>query len=149
MRITKHTDYALRVLLYLAVRSKQGAESEVVPTARIAEAFGISENHLTKVARRLSELGLVTSKRGVGGGLTLALEPTEVSVGAVMRAFDRAEDLIECFDEATDECVISPACGLKAVLGEAQEAFFATLDPVTLAELVHRRRAALAKLLEL
>lgn len=142
LRITKHTDYALRVLIYLASHPE-----ERVATHRIAESFSISENHLAKVARRLGELGYVVLKRGVGGGLDLARQPDQISVGQVMRELDRPTTLIECFDLETDKCAISSACGLKGALGVAQEAFYASLDPVTIAQLIRRRRSALVDLL--
>lgn len=137
MRITKHTDYALRVLLFLAVR-----RGERVTSQTIAEAHGISLHHLHKVVRSLADLSLVRLHRGAGGGVELAREPDAISVGAVMRALDDTDALIECFARETDACVISPACGLKGALRGAQEAFYASLDPVTIASVAGGRRGA-------
>ena len=131
MRITKHTDFALRVLIYLAVRP-----GERVSTKSIADANGISTAHLQKVVRGLGELGYLQLHRGSGGGVELAREPVDVLVGDVVRALDDATSLVECFEPATDACVISPACRLKGVLHVAQEAFYAALDDTTLEELV-------------
>ncbi len=142
LRITKHTDFALRVLIYLASHPEGR-----FATHRIAESFSISENHLAKVAQSLGKLGYVELKRGVGGGLELAREPDQISVGQVMRELDRRSTLIECFDAETNQCPISSACGLKGALGVAQEAFYASLDPITIAQLVRRRRSALVDLL--
>ncbi len=141
MRITKHTDYALRVLLFLAVRPRQR-----VPTQAIAEAYQISLDHLLKITRRLGELGYLHLHRGAKGGVELALEASEISVGAVMRALDDRDSLIECFSSETDHCVVSPSCGLKGALREAQEAFYASLDAITLGKLVSRRGVALREL---
>lgn len=131
MRVNLHTDYALRVLVYLAVRA-----DERVPTASIADSYDISLHHLHKVVRTLGELGVVTLHRGAKGGVELALPPEEISVGEVVRALDDDKALVECFQTETDACVISPACALKGALRRAQEAFYAELDPVTLAAVV-------------
>ncbi len=144
MRITKHTDYALRVLLFLAVRP-----GERVSTQSIADAHGISLNHLHKVVRALGDLGLLALVRGAGGGIELVVDPADITAGSVMRALDDQGTLIECFQPETDACVISPACGLKGALRDAQEAFYASLDGVTLADLLRGRRASrLRKLAE-
>jgi Rrf2 family nitric oxide-sensitive transcriptional repressor len=137
VRITKHTDYALRVLLYLAVRGDERATSHA-----IAEAHGISLHHLHKVVRSLAGLGLVRLYRGAGGGVELARPADEISVGTTMRALDELDALIECFDPATDACVISPVCGLKGALRDAQEAFYASLDAVTIAAAAGGARTA-------
>lgn len=137
MHVTKHTDYALRVLIFLATRPGQR-----VPTQTIADAHRVSLHHLHKIVRALGELGLVDLQRGAGGGALLARDPAQVSVGAVMRSLDDLDGLIECFRGETDTCVISPACALKGALRRAQEAFYATLDPLTLADIVRGRRGA-------
>lgn len=141
MRITKHTDYALRVLLFLAVR-----RGERVATKSIAEAHDISLNHLHKVVRALGELGLVSLHRGAKGGIELARDPKLISVGAVMRALDDQDTLIECFRPETDQCVVSSACGLKGALRKAQEAFYASLDPLTLGAILKSRSVRLREL---
>jgi len=141
MRLNKHTDYALRVLLYLAVRS-----GERITTQTIAESYEVSTNHLHKVVRALRELGLVRSRRGVQGGIELARAPEQISVGAVVRSLEDERGLVECFRPETDACAVSPACHLKGALWQAQEAFYATLDPVTLAECIRRRASRLRAL---
>lgn len=141
MRITKHTDYALRVLLFLAVHGEVR-----VSTQTIADAYDISLSHLLKITRALSEMGLLHLYRGVNGGIELARDPEEISVGAVMRALDDRDALIECFDEETNTCVVSPSCGLKGALKSAQEAFYAHLDPLTIGGIVKRRASRLREL---
>lgn len=131
MRLTVHTDYALRVLIYLAIRP-----DERVPTASIAEAYQISLHHLHKVVRALGDLGVVKLQRGGGGGVELARSPDDISVGEVVRALDDEDGLVECFRAETDACAISPACALKGALRRAEEAFYAELDAVTLAAIV-------------
>lgn len=141
MHITKHTDYALRVLLFLAARGE-----ERVSTQSIADAYGISMSHLLKITRRLGSLGLLRLYRGANGGVELARDPDEISVGAVMRGFAESDGLIECFDDATNTCVIAPSCGLIGAFRGAEEAFYAHLDPITLGMLIKRRMSKLRDL---
>ena len=141
MRLTAHTDYALRVLVFLAVR-----RGERVSTGTIAEAYDISLHHLHKVVRSLGELGVVELHRGAGGGVELARAPEEISVGEIVRALDDDDMLVECFRVENDECVISPVCALKGSLRRAEEAFYRQLDPVKLSVVV---RGASRKLREL
>jgi Rrf2 family nitric oxide-sensitive transcriptional repressor len=142
MQLDKFTDYALRVLMTLAVRAPAR-----IPTSEIAAVFGLSENHLSKVATQLAREGFVASERGRNGGLTLARPADQIVIGAVVRAMKRGEPVVECFGP-NKSCLILPVCGLRGPLAEAQEAFFATLDGYTLSD-VTRPRHALATLLDL
>ncbi len=141
MQLDKFTDYALRVLMTLAVRAP-----DRVPTSEIAALFGLSEHHLSKVATQLARDGFVVSARGRNGGLSLARRPDETSIGEVVRAMKRDDPVVECFG-ANRSCLILSSCGLRDPLTQAQEAFFATLDRYTLAD-VTRSRSALSVLLE-
>ncbi|MEO0650533.1 MAG: Rrf2 family transcriptional regulator [Planctomycetota bacterium] len=136
MRITRHTDYALRVLVFLAARP-----GERVSTESIARAYDISLHHLQKVVRQLGEHGFLALFRGAGGGVELAQDPKRISIGAVVRALETTSSLVECFTPETNRCVIAPACGLKSALGKAQEAFFSELDGVTLDSVAQGRNA--------
>jgi Rrf2 family nitric oxide-sensitive transcriptional repressor len=141
MQLDKFTDYALRVLMALAVRAP-----DRVPTSHIAATYGLSDNHLSKVATQLAHEGFVTSERGRNGGLTLAKTAEQIRIGDVVRAMKRNDPVVECFGN-NQSCLILPACGLRGPLAQAQEAFFATLDQYTLAD-VTRSRQALAMLLD-
>lgn len=135
MQLDKFTDYALRILITLAVRAPQR-----VPTSQIAALFDLSDHHLSKVATQLAREGFVTSERGRNGGLVLARPAEQISIGAVVRSMKRDDAVVECFG-TNRSCLILPACGLRAPLAEAQEAFFATLDAYTLAEVTPARGA--------
>ncbi|WP_142850021.1 Rrf2 family transcriptional regulator [Telmatospirillum sp. J64-1] len=135
MRITRYTDYALRVLLYLAVRP-----DEVVTIRAIAECYGISENHLMKVVHKLGQIGVVQTVRGRGGGLKLARPPEEISLGAVVRATEDDLALVECLDSTANTCPIAGGCGLTGIVNEALAAFLAVLDRYSLADAVCRSR---------
>ncbi|MGJ5619281.1 RrF2 family transcriptional regulator [Sulfitobacter sp. MF3-043] len=134
MQLDKFTDYALRVLMMLAVRAPAR-----VATSHIAATYKLSENHLSKVATQLAREGFVVSERGRNGGLTLARPASQISIGAVVRAMKRDTPVVECF--GTDQsCLILPACGLRAPLVQAQEAFYAALDPYSLADVAGARK---------
>lgn len=131
MHLTLHTEYALRVLLYL------GAHPDApVSTERIAEAFCISRHHLVRVVQGLAQHGHVEVRPGRTGGVRLAREPHEVRVGTVVRQMEPRMELVECSDPARNPCPLLPACGLTGVLAEARQAFLAALDAHTLADLL-------------
>ncbi len=134
MHLTRHTDFGLRVLMHLALESPRS-----VTVAEVADAFGLSRHHLTKVAQRLRVLGVVETQRGRRGGLKLAKPPGEIALGIVVRALERF-DVVECFDSATNGCILTPACGLQGAMTEAVEAFLHVLDGYTLADLLVRPR---------
>jgi Rrf2 family nitric oxide-sensitive transcriptional repressor len=142
MRLTRYSDYSLRVLMYLAIRPGHGATIEEISTA-----YGISKAHLMKVVHELGRAGFLTTTRGRGGGLRLARSLDEIRVGDVVRQMEDRIDLVECFDPATSECRIERACGLRGALEEALDAFLTTLDGYSLADLVARRRKSLTTLL--
>ena len=130
MRLTVFTDYALRVLMYLAVKPEQR-----VTIRDVAESYGISRNHLMKVVNKLTRAELVEASRGVNGGLKLARAPEAITVGEVVRKTEDEIALVECF-RADNQCIITPECALKNVFGEAQTAFLDVLDAYTLADLM-------------
>ena len=133
MQLTIHTDYALRLLIYLAVH-----RDEVKPTIQdAAKRYGISSNHLAKVAQTLVQHGYVHSHRGRGGGLQLAMGPEEINVGSLIRQTENLE-LLECFSEEC-ACPIEPVCLLYRALNKAQQAFLDVLDNYTLADLVRNK----------
>ena len=143
MRLTLHPDYALRLLMHLAL-----APGRLVTISEVAEAYGISRNHLVKVAHELGKEGFVETLRGRGGGLRLARAPEDISIGHVVRVMEEDFRIVECFDNGTNSCCIAPACRLKHLLREALEAWIAVLDGATLADLV-TRPAPLRRLLAL
>ncbi|MGN6136990.1 MAG: RrF2 family transcriptional regulator [Aureliella sp.] len=114
MRLSLHTDYALRTLMYLS-GIKQRAT-----TSQISEFFGISKDHLAKVVQRLTRLGLVRTVRGVGGGLELAARPESITVGDVIEKLEGSTQLLECVTSQTQICVIQGHCRLRGVLAEAE-----------------------------
>ncbi|MCC7002801.1 MAG: Rrf2 family transcriptional regulator [Gemmatimonadaceae bacterium] len=138
MRLTRHTDNALRALIYLAIHHEDESPARITDIAR---RMGMSEEHLSKVVARLATLGFVDTLRGRVGGVRLAKPAEAISVGAVVRATEDNLNLVECFDPSTNQCPIAPACALAPALDEALTAFFTVLDKYTLADLAVKPRA--------
>jgi len=143
MRLTRHTDYAVRMLMFLALR-----DGQLGTIREIANAYGISRNHLMKVVQDLNHRGYITAIRGKNGGLLLKRAPETIRLGELVRDTERDMNLVECFGDA-NECVITPACRLKPILAEALNAFLAVLDHYTLADLMGPQRPKLIGLLQL
>ncbi|MGB4813117.1 MAG: Rrf2 family transcriptional regulator [Methylophilaceae bacterium] len=133
MHLTTFSDYSMRVMMYLGL--KQG---QLATIAEIAQAYSISENHLTKVVHQLALRGYVETVRGKGGGLRLARDPKTVNLGAMIRDSEGEPSLLPCMDSKSD-CCIQPACKLMGILREAQVALFNVLGKYTLADLLHQQ----------
>lgn len=133
MRLTSFTDYGLRMLMRMA-----GAPDEGFSTAELAEEFGLSRHHLTKIIQKLAKAGYVTTRRGSGGGATLARPAAEIRVGEIIRLLEEGQPLVECFASSGGDCTIDGRCRLKARLRAAEAAFLADLDRSTLADIALR-----------
>jgi Rrf2 family transcriptional regulator, nitric oxide-sensitive transcriptional repressor len=133
MHLTRHADYTMRLLIHLAVQPEESATIE-----QIAQRYGISRHHLTKVAHRAVQAGYVTGVRGRSGGLKLARKPTDICVGEVLRTVEDWR-IVECFEAESNGCVVAGGCGLQPILKESVEAWFAVLDRYSLADVVGRK----------
>ncbi len=130
MQLTKHTDLALRVLMYLSLKD------EKVTVGEMAEKYGASKNHLVKVVHKMVSLGYINSTQGRGGGLCLAINMSEVTIGDVVRSMESILDVVDC---DSNTCPLLPACKLKVALSKAMDSFLETLDTFTLDELVKNK----------
>lgn len=146
MRLTSFTDYGLRALMRMASAPERGFS-----TAELADEFGLSRHHLIKIVQRLSQAGVVSTRRGGGGGATLARPARDIRLGEVVRVLEQGQSLVECFAPGGGDCTITGRCRLKGRLRAAEAAFLAELDQSTLADVALRRperrpgRAAEAK----
>lgn len=131
MRLTLQTDFALRLLMHLAVRGEA-----LTTIAASADRHEISKNHLMKVAHNLTQLGYIETVRGRSGGLRLSRPANHINVGSVVREMEGGDALVACFPNGSGHCRITPSCRLKGVLIDAQESFFASLDGYSLQDLV-------------
>lgn len=136
MRLTVFTDYGLRLLMYVALKTDGRATIQ-----EVADAYGISKNHLMKVAYDLGRHGFLETVRGRGGGLRLARAPDKIGLGDAIRRMEEDFALVECFAPETNNCGITGPCRLKGVLREALDAYLAVLDRYTLADLTGHNSA--------
>lgn len=131
MRVTKRTNIAMRVLMYCAAH-----RDRLVTKAEIAERCNASENHLAQIINQLGQLGYLHTQRGRNGGLTLGRPASEIVIGDVFRVLESSVPLTECFADVDNTCPLTEACRLRVALGDAANAFYETLDPITLDSLV-------------
>ena len=139
MRLATFTDYGLRILSYLACTPERRFS-----TGELATQFRVSQHHLTKVVQDLARGGFVQTRRGAGGGITLARNPDQIRLGAVVRHLERRFALVECCQANGGNCVLKPRCLLKPRLLAAQEAFLNDLDRWTVADCAWRAEATAA-----
>jgi len=132
MRLTTRTSLALRALMCCAVN-----DGKIVRKHEIAQRCNVSENHLAQVINGLAHAGFLDTLRGRRGGMRLARPSGSIRVGEVARTFEGVLPLAECFAPGgQDSCPLFPACRLRAALARAVEAFYASLDELTIADLV-------------
>ena len=143
MRLTRHTDYAVRLLMFLALR-----DGQLGTIREVANAYGISHNHLVKVAHELQRNGYLHTVRGKGGGLRLALPPGRIMLGDLVRIMEPDLKMAECFGE-DNQCVITPSCQLRFVLNDALQSFLAVLDRYSLEDVTSPRAQKLRQHLAL
>lgn len=139
MHLKRFTDFALRVLIYLALHP-----GKTISINEIARAFEMSRNHLLKVINELVASEMITTYRGKSGGIRLARDPATINVGYLVRRLEGEAPLINCNEPL---CPILPACTLNHALNEAQSAFFKQLDRYTLADLIGNKQEKLVNLL--
>lgn len=133
MKLTRFTDYALRVLIYLGLKTGRR-----VTIREISEAYQISRNHLMKVVSNLTRLGYLDARRGPGGGLTLARPASEINLADVICDVEEDMNLVSCFED-DGECVITPVCRLREALSESLAAYMSTLGHYNLQDLLEPR----------
>ena len=141
MRLTVYTDYALRMLMYLALKDDGLATIE-----EIAQSYGISKNHLMKVAHQLGVAGYVATVRGRNGGLRLAKPAKAIGLGEVVRHTEPDMAIVMCFEPTNADCAILPYCVLRKALDRARTVFVEALDDYALSDLVKPRGSLQAML---
>lgn len=141
MRLTVYSDYALRLLMYLAVR---GDGLATIP--EIARAYSISSNHLMKVVHQLGQAGYIDTVRGRGGGMRLARPAIDIVLGDVIRFTEPDMDIVPCFTADNQDCPLRRVCRLRGALDRARTAFLDVLDDYTLADLTGNEQALKASL---
>ena len=135
MRLTLHTDFALRVLIQVGLN-----DGKLTTIKDIAQTFDISRAHLMKVVNDLSQKGYLDTVRGRNGGIRLMRELRHINIGQVVRDTEDQLAIIGCL-ERRGYCCIERVCVLRGALRDATEAFLAVLDKYTLADLIKPQKA--------
>lgn len=133
MRLTQHSNYAMRLLMYCALKPDQ-----TIRLAEIADSYEISCHHLNKIAQRLAHVGFIHAIRGRNGGVRLAMAPENINIGEVLRHTEENLVIVECFAETTNTCPLISQCKFRSLLQQALQAFLDVLDSHTLADLVQQ-----------
>lgn len=142
MKLTQYSNFALRTLQLLALRSP-----DIVTVEDVARAHRISRSHLVKVAYDLSLRGYIQTQRGRGGGMRLARPADQITVGEIIRWTEAPLDLVECFNLETNTCPLAGACHLSRGIQRALRAFLSVLDDLTVADIAINRETLLDRLL--
>jgi Rrf2 family nitric oxide-sensitive transcriptional repressor len=139
MQLNKQTDYALRVLMYLALKQTQGLAN----IDDIVERFHIPRNHLTKIIAKLNKLGLIKTYRGTNGGMELVPATLQINLAEIVAKFENVAQVIDCRHL---HCPIAGMCRLKSVLDQACVGFSAVLAGYTLEQMLPRDSQQLAQM---
>ncbi len=134
MRLTKQTNYAVRMLMYCAAN---GDKLSRVP--EIAKAYGVSELFLFKILQPLNKAGLIETVRGRNGGVRLPRPAAEISLFQVVKVTEDSFAMAECFESGEIDCPLVDSCGLNTALRKALNAFFEVLQQYSIDDLVKAR----------
>lgn len=136
MKLTSFTTYALRMLMYAAMRGETLSK-----TRDIAAAFGISHAHLNKCVYLLGQWGYLENVRGRSGGFRLAKPAHSITIGEIVRHTEDTLELVECFAPDTNTCPLISMCRLNRVYKRAMARFMDELDGISIADVVANREA--------
>lgn len=128
MQLNKFADYALRILMYIA----QPKEMPYT-IAELANELQVSENHAMKIVHFMAKQDWLITTRGRGGGIRMNPLTLKIPLGQIVRILQQDSQVVEC---NTPPCVLRKNCGLKGILDDAVEQFYASLDQYTLSEVV-------------
>ncbi|WP_225063250.1 Rrf2 family transcriptional regulator [Komagataeibacter rhaeticus] len=132
MRLTLHTDYSIRALIYLGQNPGRR-----VAIQEIADTHRISQNHLVKVINRLSTNGVMLARRGRNGGVELAHTPRQIVIGDVVRLMESdVSAIVSCIPGSGQQCILADACRLRKLFSKSMNAFMAVLDRLTLHDML-------------
>ena len=129
MRLTKKTDYCIRVLIYL---QKHGGRVKIQD---IANSYGISKNHLSVAVNKLAELKYIITTQGPAGGIEFNKAAESKTVGKLVTDIEDFE-IVECFDPKVNTCSLSSNCKLKGMLTKSTAAFIDELKGYKIKDLV-------------
>ena len=142
MQLTRHTDYGIRILIYLALLPKEDKAS----IDKISTLYGISRNNVNKIVHQLGMAKIIETRRGKGGGFFLEQSPENINIGDLVMLLENTLDVIDCEKQ---ECRILPACSFKGIINEASLAFIEVLKKYTLDDLIKNSKQDFAAIFKL
>lgn len=134
MRLTRQTNYAMRMLMYCAANGE-----DLSRVADIAKSYSVSELFLFKILQPLTKGGLVQTIRGRNGGIRLARPAAEISLLDVVKVTEDNFAMAECFENDAAECPLVNSCALNSALRKALNAFFDVLSEHSIDDLIKAR----------
>ncbi len=134
MRLTRQTNYAIRIMMYCA--ANEGRLSRI---PEIAAAYSVSELFLFKILQPLVEHKLVETVRGRNGGVRLGRPAAEITLFDVVRVTEDNFAMAECFEKDEADCPLVDSCALNEALRKALGAFFDVLQSYTIDDLARAR----------
>ena len=141
MKLTAYSNYALRSLQLAALRSP-----DLVRVDDVVRVHGLARPHIVNIVHELGQAGIVETRRGRGGGFTLARPAADIVIGDVIRLTEGPLELVECFNPDRNTCPLIGICKLSRALREATAAFMAVLDGLTLADIASNRDELLSRI---
>ncbi|MBA5723690.1 iron-responsive transcriptional regulator RirA [Candidatus Liberibacter sp.] len=142
MRLTKQTNYGIRILMYCAVN-----EGRLSRISQISDSYGVSKLFLSKILQPLTKAGIIETVRGRNGGIRLRRSADQITVLDVVKVTEESFYMAECFEKGDISCPLVDSCGLNSVLKKALNAFFEVLTRHSIASLVQGRSHQLRDLL--
>jgi len=140
MQLTKHTDYAFRILIFLATLEK----GKLTTIQQLTEGFVISKSHAMKIVNKLVHQHWVKATRGKNGGIQLGLEASEITLRSVVELMEQTLEPVNCDSPI---CALKSACQLKGILCQAQELYLEHLGKSTIEDLVNNQTADVIRLM--
>lgn len=130
MQLNKFTDYALRILIYIA---PSGNTPHTIP--ELAQNLSVSRNHLMKIVHFMAKENWLITARGKGGGVRINPEVLKASLGQMIRTLQRGNPIVEC---NSPPCVLREECRLRGILDKALEQFYLELDQYTIEQVLEK-----------
>ena len=135
MKVSTRGRYAVRLMLDLAAQG----EGKCVAVKEIAARQGLSEKYLEQIISILNKAGYVKSVRGAQGGYYLTKDPSEYTVGMILRLTEGSLNPVACLDDEVNQCDRCDTCETLELWKELADAINAVVDGVTIADLKERK----------
>ena len=133
MQLTKHTDYAFRVLIFLAMKD----DEELATIKEISEFFDISRSHMIKIVQKLANASFVLSIRGKQGGIKLGKPTKDINLRDIVELMEATLKPVYC---TSQPCRLNPGCTLKSILFTWQKQYMEHIGQYTVSDLIQKAR---------